>query len=59
MGYLRDALPLRLLHNVVHPCSACVYVVDHPMGAQHLLHHILHLNIGLKALWRDPLRLCM
>ena len=48
-GYLSDVLPLRLLHNVVHPCSACVHIVDHSVGAQHLLHHILHSEIRVKA----------
>lgn len=41
--YLCDPLPLRLLHNVIHPGGAGIHIVDHAMRAQHLLNHILHI----------------
>ena len=37
MPYLRDALPLGLLHNVIHPGCARVHVVDHSVSADQLL----------------------
>ena len=42
MIYLRDALPLGLLHNVIHPGCARVHIVDHPMSAHQLLDCKLH-----------------
>ena len=55
VGNLSDALPLRLLHDVVHPCGARIHIVDHAMRPQHLFHHILHLTSTSNAVtsqWR-------
>ncbi len=36
-AHLRNALPLRLLHNVVHPGRPGVHIIDHALQPDYLL----------------------